>query len=64
MKIAEQYVAAFNNLAQKGNTVIIPSTTNDVSSMVAQVSNLLHMILKINSLIEYRLNIFFRLLGY
>lgn len=36
MKIAEQYVAAFNNLAQKGNTVIIPSTTNDVSSMVAQ----------------------------
>lgn len=63
MKIAEQYVAAFNNLAQKGNTVIIPSTTNDVSSMVAQVSNLLHIILKINSLIEYRLNIFFRLLG-
>lgn len=36
MKIAEQYVEAFSNLAQKGNTVIIPSTTNDVSSMVAQ----------------------------
>lgn len=61
MKIAEQYVAAFNNLAQKGNTVIIPSTTNDVSSMVAQVSNLLHIILKITSLIEHKLNIFFRL---
>lgn len=36
MNVAEQYVSAFGNLAKKNNTVILPSNTGDVSSMVAQ----------------------------
>lgn len=39
MRIAEQYVAAFSNLAKKGNTVLLPSSAGDVSSMVSQVNN-------------------------
>ncbi|XP_054707340.1 stomatin-like protein 2, mitochondrial [Uloborus diversus] len=34
--IAEQYVMAFSKLAKSGNTLILPSNTGDVSSMVAQ----------------------------
>ncbi|XP_071167987.1 stomatin-like protein stl-1 [Mytilus edulis] len=34
--VAEQYVSAFSNLAQKGNTVLLPANTGDVSSMVSQ----------------------------
>lgn len=34
--IAEQYVSAFSKLAKTGNTLILPTNTNDVSSMVAQ----------------------------
>ena len=67
MTVAEQYVAAFSNLAKKGNTVIIPSSTNDVSGMVAQVSNLLHIILT-NDLLIFKIDwitcIFLRLLWY
>jgi len=36
MKVAEQYIAAFGNLAKQGNTLLLPSNTGDVSSMVAQ----------------------------
>lgn len=36
MRIAEQYVAAFSNLAKTGNTVLLPTSTGDVSSMVTQ----------------------------
>lgn len=36
MRIAEQYVAAFSNLAKKGNTVLLPTNTGDISSMVSQ----------------------------
>lgn len=34
--VAEQYVSAFSKLAKTGNTLILPSNTHDVSSMVAQ----------------------------
>jgi hypothetical protein len=34
--IAEQYVKAFGELAQKGNTLLLPTNAGDVSSMVAQ----------------------------
>ncbi|XP_071101812.1 stomatin-like protein stl-1 [Haliotis cracherodii] len=34
--IAEQYVAAFSNLAKRGNTLILPSNSGDVSNVVAQ----------------------------
>jgi C-terminal region of band_7 len=38
MSIAEQYVAAFSNLAKESNTLLLPSNTGDVSNMVSQVS--------------------------
>ncbi|XP_062870109.1 stomatin-like protein 2, mitochondrial [Trichomycterus rosablanca] len=36
LSVAEQYVSAFSNLAKEGNTIILPSNTGDVSSMVTQ----------------------------
>ncbi|KAG7322921.1 hypothetical protein KOW79_014267 [Hemibagrus wyckioides] len=36
LSVAEQYVSAFSNLAKQSNTVILPSNTGDVSSMVTQ----------------------------
>lgn len=35
LRVAEQYVSAFGNLAKKGNTILLPSNTGDISSMVA-----------------------------
>ncbi len=36
LRVAEQYVEAFKCLAKEGNSIIIPASANDVSSMVAQ----------------------------
>lgn len=36
LKIAEQYVDAFKQLAQKGTTVLLPANVGDAGSMVAQ----------------------------
>ncbi|XP_038078329.1 stomatin-like protein 2, mitochondrial [Patiria miniata] len=36
LNVAEQYVAAFSNLAKTGNTILLPSNTGDISSMVGQ----------------------------
>jgi regulator of protease activity HflC (stomatin/prohibitin superfamily) len=36
LKIAEQYVSAFGNLAKLGTTVVVPASVNDAGSMVAQ----------------------------
>eukprot|EP00058_Branchiostoma_floridae_P024452 XP_002609942.1 hypothetical protein BRAFLDRAFT_85895 [Branchiostoma floridae] len=38
LNVAEQYVQAFSHLAKTGNTLVLPSNTGDVSSMVAQVT--------------------------
>lgn len=35
LEIAEQYVHAFGNLARTNNTILLPSNTGDMSSMVA-----------------------------
>jgi len=35
LKVAQQYVDAFANLAKTGNTLIIPSNVSDVASVVA-----------------------------
>ncbi|MGI4856879.1 MAG: SPFH domain-containing protein [Janthinobacterium lividum] len=35
LKIAEQYVGAFGNLAKTGNTLIVPANLSDMSSMIA-----------------------------
>ncbi|KAM4709618.1 stomatin-like protein 2, mitochondrial isoform 2-T2 [Discoglossus pictus] len=36
LTIAEQYVAAFGKLAQESNTILLPTNTGDVTSMVTQ----------------------------
>ena len=35
LKVAEEYVAAFANLAKQGNTLIVPGNLGDMSSMIA-----------------------------
>lgn len=35
LKVAEQYVTAFANLAKQGNTLIVPANLSDMSSMIA-----------------------------
>ena len=37
MTVAEQYIAAFSNLAKETNTVLLPANSGDVSGMVSQV---------------------------
>ncbi|XP_075071434.1 stomatin-like protein 2, mitochondrial [Mixophyes fleayi] len=36
LSVAEQYVAAFSKLAQESNTILLPTNTGDISSMVTQ----------------------------
>ena len=36
LRVAEQYMAAFGNIAKQGNTMLIPASTNDPASFVAQ----------------------------
>ncbi|XP_062898954.1 stomatin-like protein 2, mitochondrial isoform X2 [Mobula hypostoma] len=36
LTVAEQYVSAFSNLAKQTNTILLPSNTGDVTSMVSQ----------------------------
>ncbi|OCT98946.1 hypothetical protein XELAEV_18011177mg [Xenopus laevis] len=36
LTVAEQYVSAFSNLAKESNTILLPSNTGDITSMVAQ----------------------------
>jgi regulator of protease activity HflC (stomatin/prohibitin superfamily) len=38
LKLAEQYLKEFGNLAQKGNTVVLPANLSDVGSMLALAS--------------------------
>jgi regulator of protease activity HflC (stomatin/prohibitin superfamily) len=38
LRVAEQYVQQFGNLAQKGTTLILPANVSDVASMVAMAT--------------------------
>ncbi|KAK6617193.1 Stomatin-like protein 2, mitochondrial [Polyplax serrata] len=49
LNVAQQYVSAFNQLAQRGNTLILPSNVNDVSSIVAQAMTIYQKISKASS---------------
>jgi len=40
LKVAEQYVAAFGNLAKSGNTLIVPTNLADVASLVTSVTTM------------------------
>jgi regulator of protease activity HflC (stomatin/prohibitin superfamily) len=39
LKIAEQYIVQFGNLAKSGNSVVVPANVADVSSMIALAMN-------------------------
>jgi regulator of protease activity HflC (stomatin/prohibitin superfamily) len=41
LRVAEQYIMEFGNLAKEGNTLIIPSSLSDVGGMVAAVTSLI-----------------------
>ncbi len=41
LRVAEQYIKEFGNLAKEGNTLIIPSNLSDIGSMVASASSLI-----------------------
>ena len=38
LRVAEQYVAQFGEIAQKGTTMILPANAADVASMVAMAT--------------------------
>lgn len=39
LRVAEQYLREFGNLAKKGNTLIVPANLSDVSGMIATAMN-------------------------
>lgn len=49
LNIAEQYVAAFSNLAKQTNTVLLPSNTGDVPGMVTQAMTIYGALAKTTS---------------
>ncbi|KAL6061066.1 Synaptotagmin-like protein 2 [Balamuthia mandrillaris] len=46
LRVAEQYVSAFGELAQKGTTVLLPSNPGDAGSMVAQAISIFDAVSK------------------
>ncbi|XP_018600596.1 stomatin-like protein 2, mitochondrial isoform X2 [Scleropages formosus] len=46
--VAEQYVSAFSNLAKESNTILLPSNTGDISSMVTQAMSIYNNLAKQN----------------
>ena len=48
LRVAEKYVDAFANLAQKGNTVIIPANVGDAGAMIAQAMAIYGSVTKAN----------------
>ncbi|ASQ90020.1 paraslipin [Prosthecochloris sp. GSB1] len=41
LRVAEQYIKEFGNLAKESNTIIIPSTLSDVAGMVGSLTSLI-----------------------
>jgi regulator of protease activity HflC (stomatin/prohibitin superfamily) len=46
LRVAEQYVAAFSNLAKEGNTILLPADTGDAGVMVAKALGVFETIRK------------------
>ncbi len=44
LKLAEQYIEAFSNLAKESNTILLPAQTGDTGSMVAQALSVFNAI--------------------
>lgn len=41
LRVAEQYIAQFGNLAKEGNRLVVPATLSDASSMIAMAMNII-----------------------
>jgi regulator of protease activity HflC (stomatin/prohibitin superfamily) len=41
LRVAEQYLAQFGNLAKAGNTLVVPATLSDVGSMISMAMNII-----------------------
>ncbi|GAA5785840.1 paraslipin [Chitiniphilus shinanonensis] len=41
LKIAEQYVAAFSNIAKQGNTMLLPTNASDIATLVATATSVI-----------------------
>jgi regulator of protease activity HflC (stomatin/prohibitin superfamily) len=41
LRVAEQYITQFGNLAKTGNTLIVPTTLSDVSSFIATATSII-----------------------
>ena len=41
LRVAEQYITEFGNLAKEGNSLIMPASVSDVGSMVAMAMNVI-----------------------
>ncbi len=46
LKVAEQYVQAFAQLAKAGNTIIVPANVSDISGMLASAMSVLNTVKK------------------
>ncbi|HQR81721.1 MAG TPA: SPFH domain-containing protein [Thiotrichales bacterium] len=46
LKVAEQYVQAFAQLAKTGNTIIVPANVSDISGMLASAMSVLNTVKK------------------
>ena len=44
LRVAEQYVKEFGNLAKTGNTLILPSNLSEIGSIVATATSLLETV--------------------
>lgn len=42
LRVAEQYIGQFGNLAKETNTVILPANVSDLGSMIAMATNVVH----------------------
>ncbi|CAH1796909.1 unnamed protein product [Owenia fusiformis] len=49
LNVAEQYIGAFSNLAKEGNTVLLPTNTGDISSMVSQAMSIYNNLSQANT---------------
>ena len=44
LRVAEDYLERFGNLAKAGNTLIVPSNLSDVSSMIGAATSVLKQV--------------------
>jgi hypothetical protein len=40
LRVAQQYIEEFGNLAKTGNTLVVPANLADLSSMIALATNI------------------------